>query len=241
MTDAHRIECGDAIELLATLGKGDASVVITDPPYSPHVHDNARTGGGSDYGVPVDLKFDSLDPRVRARCAREFARVTRRWVLCFTDLEGIAGWIADLRIAGLEYIRTCIWTKPGASPQFTGDRPASHAEAIVVAHAQRSGEPMKKRWNGGGRSNVFSHPPVRLQRCHKTQKPIRLMRQLVELFSNSGELVLDPFAGSGTTGVACKQLGRRFLGCERDSAVAGLARSRLRRTRADLPFERETP
>jgi site-specific DNA-methyltransferase (adenine-specific) len=62
---------------------------------------------------------------------------------------------------------------------------------------------------------------------HSTEKPIALMLELVRLFTDPGELVIDPFAGSGTTGVACVRLGRRFAGAELDPAMAKIARERL--------------
>lgn len=241
----HKIEHGDALELMAAMEDREASVIITDPPYSPHVHGNSRRGGGVQaglYGQAVDLQFDPLDPSKRTDYAKQFARVARRWVVVFTDVEGVSGWITSMLVARLEYVRTCFWHKPNGTPQFTGDRPASHVEAIVVGHVSRNGKPMRKEWNGGGRSNVFSHGPVMGDhRAHKTQKPLRLMLELVELFSNPGELVLDPFAGSGSTGVACKQLGRKFLGFEIDEGCAAVARTRIEKTRADLPFVQMGP
>ena len=69
---------------------------------------------------------------------------------------------------------------------------------------------------------------------HQTQKPLALMELLVRLFSAHGELVLDPFAGSGTTGVAAMRLGRRFLGWEMDPAYVAIASRRLAAAREQL-------
>ena len=65
------------------------------------------------------------------------------------------------------------------------------------------------------------------ERVHTTQKPLDLLLRLVEDFTDPGEVVLDPFAGSGTTGVACLRSGRRFIGIERDPKYAQVARDRL--------------
>ncbi len=68
---------------------------------------------------------------------------------------------------------------------------------------------------------------------HPTQKPVALIARSLRASTNPGDLVLDPFAGSGATGVAALSLGRRFLGCEREDAYAQLAAVRL--TEADTP------
>jgi site-specific DNA-methyltransferase (adenine-specific) len=150
------------------------------------------------------------------------ARVAGRWLLAFTDLEGMALWRASVVGAGLEYVRACIWVKPDATPQFTGDRPASGAEAFIVAHP--SG---RKSWNGGGKRNVYSFTREPGGSDHPTTKPLALMLEIVADFTDPGDIVLDPFAGSGTTGVACLRLGRRFIGIEKDEKYAAIARERL--------------
>ena len=69
---------------------------------------------------------------------------------------------------------------------------------------------------------------------HETQKPVALMSALVRDFTDPGELVCDPFAGSGTTGVACIRLGRRFIGWERDPKYFAVAVKRLTAARGQL-------
>jgi len=102
-------------------------------------------------------------------------------------------------------------------------------EPVVIAS-----RPGRKRWNGGGAHAVWTCPVEREGRVHPAQKPLALMQTMVRLFSDPGELVLDPFTGSGTTGVAALSLGRRFEGWELDPGYASLARSRLARARQQL-------
>jgi site-specific DNA-methyltransferase (adenine-specific) len=157
--------------------------------------------------------------------------------MVFSDVESAHLWRRDLESAGLDYIRTGFWWKVGGAPQFTGDRPAVAVEAITICH-----RPGRKRWNGGGKQGLWIVPmdetvcyevPIVLsrgageKRVHTTQKPLRLMRQLVEDFTDPGDLVMDPFAGSGSTGVAALCLGRRFLGWEIDDNYHALAAERL--------------
>ncbi len=120
--------------------------------------------------------------------------------------------------------RIGIWVKPDGQPQFSGDRPGVGYESIVITHAKG-----RSRWNGGGKVGVFTfikNSPGG-SHFHETQKPLPLMLELVELFTDPDDLILDPFCGSGTTGVACLRLGRRFIGIERDTKYAAIAVERL--------------
>lgn len=221
---------GDCVDVLPLLERVD--VVITDPPYSDHTHKkqwigSALTKGKARNGTKFkELGFDPLSPELRALVCRESARLAARWSLFFSDLEGVDGWREDILKSGLEYIRTMIWDKVDSAPQFTGDRPAASAEAIVVAHP--SG---KKRWNGGGRRSVFTYPvngANQGSKPHPSTKPEPLMRELIALFTDEGETILDPFMGSGTTLVAAKRLGRKAIGIEINKTYCDVAVERLR-------------
>ena len=231
LTELRHGDCLDQTDGLASLADGSVDVFITDPPYSEHVHSKSRRGLTARDGELTkhyDLGFDSLTDDVRVAAAAEMARLARRWVLVFSDFESAYLWRHDLEGAGLEYVRTGIWHKGNATPQFTGDRPAVPGEAIVICHAIGT----RKRWNGGGHQAwwpadlspdelfIFDHNTAidrrhsGEQRVHTTQKPLSLMRELVRLFSEPNELIVDPFAGFVTTLRAAKDLDRRSLGWE---------------------------
>lgn len=211
---------GNYRDILPALAEVD--VVIADPPYSEHVHGNARSsrmvsandrGGryGADLRRNVDLGFDHLSAVDRLFLAEQTARLVKRWALFFSDVESDHLWRSDLVSCGLDYVRTGAWIKTGSTPQFSGDRPATGFEAITIAHPKG-----RKRWNGGGKHAIWDVPIVlnrgkKTPRWHTTEKPLALMTALVDLFSEPGEVVLDPTAGSGTTGVAAKRLGRRSI------------------------------
>jgi site-specific DNA-methyltransferase (adenine-specific) len=223
---------------MACLSDYAFDVVITDPPYDDHTHRAGRRGC-TGYVEPTrpgatkaqfnrmrELGFEPMTIELMQAAAFQFARHAKRWVLVFCSLEMIGDWKCSLEHAGFQYVRAMIWRKRGCTPQFTGDRPAQACEAIVVAH-----RPGRKKWNGRGRHGFFDHPIVlnrgkKRERYHTAQKPLALMEDLVQLFSNPGELIADPFMGSGTTGVAAKKLGRRFWGCD------------IRQTDVDVAFTR---
>ncbi len=232
---------------LASLADKSIDVSIDDPPYDEHTHKAGRRGctglreptrpnaTGAQFNRTRDLGFAAITQDEMAESARQRARVTRRWVLTFCTVEmvgnsavdGGSGWRAHLERAGLEYVRTAVWHKLGATPQFTGDRPAQAVEAIIIAHP-----PGRKRWNGGGKHGYYAHPIVLDRahnggRLHTTQKPLALMQDLVIDFTEPGETVLDSYAGSGTTGMACRDLGRNFLGWELSPEYHAIATRRL--------------
>ncbi|MCC7060714.1 MAG: site-specific DNA-methyltransferase [Burkholderiaceae bacterium] len=234
----HHGDCLDPVTGLASLADRSVDHVISDPPYDEHTHGAARqnatgykeacSSSRAAISRNMDLGFDPLTDDQMRQLAVEFERVCRRWVAVFCTVEMISSWRASIEAAGLEYVRCCVWDRIGGAPQFTGDRPGMAVEAIVVAH--RKG---RKRWNAGGKRGIYRHPIVlnrggNSERLHTTQKPLDLMRELVEDFTDPGDTILDPFAGSGTTGVACNQLGRNFIGWERDAKYHEIATRRLR-------------
>lgn len=233
----YSVSLGDCIEGMRALADASVDHVITDPPYSQHTHEASRGGvpkdgkTGRDIMRVRDLGFDAITEEAAGEAARQFARIVRRWVLVFTDVENVSLWKDSLESAGLEYVRTGAWIKQGAAPQFSGDRPAAGFEAIVIAH-----QPCKKRWNGGGRHGLWTVPIARGDERteHTTQKPQELMEALVRDFTDAGEIICDPFAGSGTTIVSAKRLGRLGFGWEIQEHYAAAANRRIAETQEQL-------
>lgn len=225
---------GECLAGLAQLEDRSVDVVITDPPYEAEAHTSerlvARAGGRLER---EPLTFPPITEELRTEAARHMARLARRWILVFCQVEAAMKWRAALEAAGAVYKRTCLWVKPDGKPQYSGDRPGIGYESIVACHA-----PGRSTWNGGGSHGVFivnkSGDP---RTGHQTQKPLALMELLVRLFSEKGELVLDPFTGSGTTGVAAIRLGRRFLGWEMNPIYTLVARKRMAVAREQLDLE----
>ena len=128
--------------------------------------------------------------------------------------------VHKLDSAGL-LVRFGIWRKPDGAPQFTGDRPGMGWEAVAVCH-----RPGRKYWNGGD-SHAFWSVPKAGSFGHPTEKPVPLFSAWVRDFTNAGETILDPFMGSGTTGVACVKLGRKFIGIEIEPKYFDIACKRI--------------
>jgi DNA modification methylase len=224
----HRIILGDAFAGLAGMARAEVDHIVTDPPYSERVH--AGVGTERRHDKPGEkwrdpLAFGHLTARSRVTLAREFVRVAKRWIVVFCDEESVFLWKAALERAGAEWCVKGTWVKEGAMPRMDGTRPAYGTEAICIAHAPRTKG--RTRWNGGGRVATYYAPVQEPGREHPTQKPLALMEALVSDFTDPGDLVLDPFAGAGSTLVACRRLGRRGLGWEADPRWVDFAQKRI--------------
>ena len=222
---------GDCLRGLAGLADRSVDVVITDPPYEAEAHTPDRMVARARGRLECEpIAFPPITEEARLESARQMARLARRWILVFCQVEAAMKWRAALEAGGAVYKRTCQWIKADGKPQYSGDRPGIGYESIVACHA-----PGRSSWNGGGSHGVFIVNEGGDPRTgHQTQKPLALMELLVRLFSAHGEVVLDPFAGSGTTGVAAMRLGRRFLGWEMDPAYVAIASRRLAAAREQL-------
>ena len=237
--DGITIYHGDCRDILPLIETGSVDLVLTDPPYSDAVHGKSLTRlnlpdvtkwPGAAGNRAEGITFSALASRTRIQIALESARLSRRWVIAFADIESAHDWRCDMESSGLDYVRTGAWVKQGAMPQVTGDRPGCGFEAVVIAH-----QPGRKRWNGGGKHAVWTYPIVlnrggNTPRVHPTEKPMALMRELISLFSDSGEVIIDPFMGSGTTLRAAKDLGRKAIGIELEERYCEIAAKRLQQS-----------
>ena len=224
-----RLILGDMLEVMPTLDGVDH--IISDPPYEEVLHGafgrKIRRKDGAHLPRSVNmlksLNFEGIDAR-RSDVARLCVEKSAGWVLLFTLAEGVRAWRDVIQEAGGKYDTCLAWVKPDSSPRFNGQGAARGFECAVTAWAGAG----HRSWNGGGRRGVFTY------NCngdrpggHPTEKPVRLMCELVGLYSNPGQSVADPFMGSGTTGVAAVQMGRKFIGIEREPKYVDIACRRI--------------
>ena len=230
---------GDCLEAMYGASMPLVHHVITDPPYEAEAHTKGRRILGKqedgqrtvEYGA---LDFAAMTPELRAESTRMAVSLCRGWFIAFCQAEAVSNWRGTIEAAGARYMRAMVWIKPDGAPQFTGDRPGMGYESIVASWCRKG----RSAWRGGGRHGVFTHAQRddNFPKEHMTQKPLALMRELVALFSNPGETVLDPFMGSGTTGVACVTLGRKFIGVEREARHFETACRRIEEAQRQQPL-----
>lgn len=207
-TPYDRIIHGDCLEVLPRLPEGCANFVLTDPPYLANYRDRAgRRIAGDDNDRWLKPAFAGM---FRALERDSFAVSFYGWHQADRFLAAFRG--AGFRIVGhlvfpkryasttryLRYRHECAYLLAKGSPRV----PALTISDVID-------------WRYSG------------NRLHPTQKPLAALVPLVDSFSRPGGLVLDPFAGSGSTLVAARALGRRFLGIELDAAYHRLAAERL--------------
>jgi site-specific DNA-methyltransferase (adenine-specific) len=217
---------GDCLEILPTLGKVDA--VVTDPPYEAIMHDakgsaarRIRTDGRHEI---KKLDFACIDP-IRDDVAEMVAEVCIGWSLIFCAPEGVGRWADSINATKAKYKRACVWIKPDSTPQLNGQGPAMGAESFVASWCGAG----FARWNSGGKRGVYTHltNPSDRHGSHPTEKPWRLFAELLSDFTTRGDLICDPFMGSGTTGVACVKLCRKFIGIEIEPKYFDIACKRI--------------
>ena len=237
-----RLIQGDCLEVMPGLGVVDH--IMADPPYEQSLHDaknsasrRIRTNGGPKI---QGLGFAGIDG-IREEFANLAGRACAGWFMAFCTIEGVARWADVINPSPVKYKRACIWVKPDSTPQLNGQGPAQGAECFVTAWCG----PGYAKWNGGGKRGVYTHmtnPPGR-HGGHPTEKPVRLMSELITDFTMPGDTILDPFMGSGTTGVACVNLGRSFIGIELDPDYFDIAVKRIEdaHRQADLFVEKPAP
>ncbi len=203
-TDRCSLIHGLALPTLQCFPKKSFGLIVTDPPYSQHVHENLGKERRNDGGTAREaLTFPPMTEGMMMQLAAEFVRVCTGWIIIFSDFYLSHKWGQSIVANGGAWVRTGQWVKTSPMPQMTGDRPACGAEDIVICHS--SPDTLEGRrlwdWNGKGHAAIWRGPrdqnPV-----HPNQKPEWLLQTLLGQFAPPGATALDPFFGSGTTGAA---------------------------------------
>ena len=211
----------DCIEHMRSMDAESVDAVITDPPYGMAYRSNWRVATRQFSAIEQDEDFDAeWTARWMGECFRLLKPDAHLYAFCSDHhLGGFRDAAAEV---GFTVKRTLVWVKDAwTSGDLTGDY-GHRTEFVMFAHKGR------RDLSGGREGNVLEVKRVAPQHLqHPTQKPTGVLRPLIQKSTLPGELVLDPFCGSGSTGVACLEEGRRFLGIEADAQYAQIARERL--------------
>lgn len=209
-------------EALAHVTKCDA--LITDPPYSERTHRGqrsclpaARRGGPAAGGIKA-INYASVSDDA-------LPDVSAHWWVVFGDHSSFIQHEKTLLGRGLYVFQPVIWVKPDPTPRLAGDGPTSAVEYMCVAR------PKRRVRRSGSRPGSYTVHTANTQEGLSLvgRKPIALMRALIRDYTEPGDLVLDVYAGTGTTLLAAVMEGRRAIGAEMDPATFDKAVARLRK------------
>jgi site-specific DNA-methyltransferase (adenine-specific) len=224
--EAVTLYLGDCRAILPTLEAVDHC--LTDPPFSQETHTRARSNRGNGKDPITAIDFTAIDFTAIDFLLKGLGEKCRRWFVAFMDWRHIAQ-LEKACPEPWEFVRFGVWVKTNPMPQLTADRPANGWDGIAYLHNRG----MKKRWNGGGDHGNWIGPVI-TDGLHPTGKPIGALTRLVMKHTDPGDLILDPFGGSGTTAVAAKRLGRRCILIEREEKYCEVAAKRLSQGALDL-------
>ncbi|MWD28513.1 site-specific DNA-methyltransferase [Aquicoccus sp. SCR17] len=243
---------GDCIEVMNSLPAESVDLIFADPPYNLqlrgelHRPDNSRVDA-------VDDEWDSFDSFAA------YDKFTQEWLAAARRLLKPTGaiWVigsyhnifrvgAAMQNAGYWILNDVVWRKANPMPNFRGKRFTNAHETMIWASKSQAGKytfnyealkslnegvQMRSDWvlpicSGGERLKDENG-----EKAHPTQKPEGLLHRVLVGSTNPGDVVLDPFFGTGTTGAVAKMLGRDFVGIEREASYRKVAEKRLAKVR----------
>ncbi|MDY0028450.1 MAG: site-specific DNA-methyltransferase [Pseudobdellovibrionaceae bacterium] len=253
----NHIYQGDCIEVMRSLPKGSVDMIFADPPY------NLQLRG--DLHRPDNSKVDAVDDHWdQFGSYAEYDKFTREWLSAARDLLKDDGgmWVigsyhnifrvgAILQDLGFWILNDVIWRKSNPMPNFRGRRFTNAHETLIWA---AKSEKSKYRFNYEAMKTMNDDIQMRSdwtlpicsgserlktdegEKGHATQKPESLLYRVLSASTQPGDIVLDPFFGSGTTGAVAKKLGRSFIGIEREDSYIKLATKRIKDAK---PFDEQ--
>ena len=243
---------GDCIEAMHALPEASIDLIFADPPY------NLQLRG--DLHRPDNSKVDAVDDAWdQFGSFAAYDRFTRDWLATSRRLLKPDGalWVigsyhnifrlgAELQNQGFWILNDVVWRKSNPMPNFRGKRLTNAHETLIWAS---KGEGAKYTFNYEALKSLNEGVQMRSDwvlpictgherlknangdKAHPTQKPEALLHRVLVAATNPGDVVLDPFFGTGTTGAVAKMLGREFIGIERDAGYRTVAEERISKVR----------
>ena len=248
----NSILAGDCIDVMNALPEASVDLIFADPPYNLQLKGDLHRPNNSLVDA-VDNDWDQFDS------FKAYDAFTKAWLAAAKRLlkPGGAIWVigsyhnifrvgAELQTQGYWILNDVVWRKSNPMPNFRGKRFTNAHETMIWASKEEGskytfnyealkelneGIQMRSDWvlpicNGGERLKDDKG-----DKAHPTQKPESLLHRVLVGSTNPGDVVLDPFFGTGTTGAVAKALGREYIGIEREEAYRKVAEKRISRVR----------
>jgi len=212
----------DCMEVMRGIDGFRFDLVLTDPPYGIGEAAGKNRGRGTKAG-----KKDAKNTRGTAIPSSDFGS------LHWDNVPPTPEYFDMMRAVSLNQIifggnyfplppTSCwiVWDKDNGGNDFADCELAWTSFDTAVRK-------IKYRWNGFLQGNLSATSPDKEKRVHPTQKPVAVMKWILERYSEPGDLILDPFLGSGPVAIACEQMGRKWVGVEREEQYCEVAAARL--------------
>lgn len=250
---------GDCIEELKKLPDRSVDLVFADPPYNLQLGgdllrpDNSRVDAVDDHWDQFEsfAAYDAFTKAWMAECRRVLKDDGALWVIgSYHNIFRVGATLQDL---GFWILNDIVWRKSNPMPNFKGTRFTNAHETLIWAAKSR-----------GGRRYTFNYDAMKMandelqmrsdwtlplctgderlkdgngDKAHPTQKPEALLHRLIMASTRPGDVILDPFFGTGTTGAVARRLGRKFVGIEREENYAKIAEGRIAKVIPATPEE----
>ena len=223
------IQKADYRNFLRDIPNGTIDLVLTDPPYCISRDTGFKNcGPKSVERFAVNMNFgewDKQDIDLTTLAELSYAALRQSGTcIVWYDLWKITTLADAMRFAGFCQIRMIEWQKSNPVPLNSKRNYLTNGREIAVLGVKGGKPTFNSEYDNG----VYEYPiPNNGKRYHPTQKPIDLFCELISKHSNRGDLVIDPFLGSGTTAIAAVNQGRMFHGCDKDDDYVYIARERV--------------
>lgn len=248
-TPDHRILVGDCVNEMSKLQAGSVDLIFADPPYNLQLASDLKRPDDSHVDAVTDdwdkfasfAAYDAFTKEWLAACRRVLKPAGTIWVIgSYHNIFRVGAIMQDM---GFWILNDVIWRKTNPMPNFRGRRFTNAHETMIWASREANAKGYTFNYEAlkAGNDDVQVRSDWTFPLCtgserlkgtdgkklHPTQKPEALLARVILSSSKPGDLVLDPFNGTGTTGAVAKKLGRRYIGLEREKKYASAAEKRL--------------
>ena len=212
---------GDCLELMKDIPDGSVDLVLTDPPYLIKYKTNRRKNKNHYFCTEIlnDDNYELISFYIK-ECYRILKNDTAMYMFC--NCDKVDFFKQELQKAGFKIKNMIIWVKNNWTAGDLKAQFGKHYEIIFLVNKGR------KCFNGKRLTDIWCFDRVAgKNQQHQNQKPVDLLEQCILKHSNENEIVFDGFMGSGSTGVACVNTNRRFIGIELDDKYFEIAKQRI--------------
>ena len=243
----NQILHGDCIEILNSLPENSVDLIFADPPYNLQLRNDLYRPDLSKVDAVKDgwdkfenfKEYDAFTIKWLSASQRVLKETGTIWVIgSYHNIYRIGTVMQDL---GFWFLNDVVWIKSNPMPNFRGVRFTNAHETMIWAQKKKGAQytfnhqsmkklnddlQMRSDWNlpiANGKQRIKSNGT----KAHSTQKPAALLYRIIMASSNVGDVVLDPFFGSGTTGAVARKLGRNWIGIEREKKYIRVAQKRI--------------